>query len=198
MGDGNENVIHFLKNENSNYKKSKIQKINKKDLERGDWLGDILRQYDEYLKNITTELNNHEGSNLSRFKLSEISGSVKRDMIDSKNILLGVFGAKTNAVESTVIDWSMADFTNYNHVRALLYVKPGYRFDEDLMFLIDDFVELLKESKPTKLQKDIIELLHLGLGPTAIGEELCISKQRVNKNIEMITKRVCRIAKDRS
>jgi hypothetical protein len=190
-----ENVIHFLKKENRNFKKSKDQVISKHDLARNDELGQILREYTEYLEKITHELNNFGDSKLSRFKLSEISGSITNDMINAKDMLLGVFGYKTNAEESTVIDWEQVDFTNHDHARALLYMKPGKRSDEDLMFLIDDFIELIKLAKPTDLQKEIIELMRDNKGPTEIGNELNIPKQNVDKNIKMIVKRICKAAK---
>jgi hypothetical protein len=195
MGSEQENIIHFLKKENRNFKKSKNQTVTKKDTQREDELGQILREYTDYLEKVTIELKNHEQSKLSRYKLSEISGSVKQDMINSKNMLLGAFGFKTNAEESTVIDWEQVDFTNRNHVKALLYMKPGHRSDVDLQYTIEEFVELVRIARPTKLQKEIITLMRDNKGPTEIGQELCIPKQNVNKNIDMIVKRICKVAK---
>lgn len=189
-----ENIIHFLKNENRNFKKQKIQRINKKDLEQDNELGQILRDYTDYLEKVTEELNNFGNSKLSRFRLSNISGQVKDDMIKTKDMLLGVFAYKTNAEESTVIDWEMVDFMNPKHVRALLYLKPGYRHDEDLMFTIEEFSELIELARPTKLQNSILKLMRDNLGPTEIGWELSISKQRVHKNIDMLVKRICKAA----
>lgn len=192
---GTENVIHFLKKENRNTKLSKNQKITKKDLKRGDELGEVLRQYDEYLEKVTLELNNHSESALSRFNLSGISGSVKQDMIDSKNILLGTFGFKTNATESTEIDWSQCDFEQYYHSRAMLYLEPRRRADEELTYLIEEFQELYHISKPTALQRKIVDLLRENKRITDIGIELNITKQRVEKNIAMLVIRICRNAR---
>lgn len=189
-----ENVIHFLKQENRNNKLSKNQKITKQDMRRGDELGEILCQYDDYLKKVTKELNNYNSSQLSRFNLSIISGSLKQDMIDSKNILLGAFGFKTNHQESTVVDWSQADFTKYYHSRAMLYLEPRRRADEDLQYLVDEFNVLYKEANPTELQKKIVRLLRKNYKITDIGLELGISKQRVEKNISMLVIRICRKA----
>jgi hypothetical protein len=190
-----ENVIHFLKKENRNFKKSKDQVITKKDLARNDELGQILREYTDYLEKITHELNNFGESKLSRFKLSEISGSISNDMIQTKDMLLGVFGYKTNAEESTVIDWEQVDFSNGQHAKALLYMKPGRRSDEDLQYLIDDFDKLFREARPTNLQNDIVELMRENKGPTEIGDELGIPKQNVTKNIDMLVKRITKLAK---
>jgi hypothetical protein len=190
-----ENVIHFLKRGNRNYKMSKTQTITKKDLRRDDELGRILREYTDYLEKISQELNDLENSKLSRFQLSRISGAIKKDMILVKDILLGVFGYKTNSEESTKIDWDQIDFTNHSHVRALLYMRPGSRADIDLKFIIDDFIKLVEKAKPTKLQRQIIKLLRENKRITDIGEELNITKQRVNKNIDVLVKRICKIAK---
>jgi hypothetical protein len=191
---GKENVIHFLKKENKNFKKSKNQRITRKDLEREDELGHILRSYTDYLEKIKIELNNFNESKLSRFKLSSISGSVSDDMIMAKDMLLGTFGYKTNAEESTVIDWDQIDFTNHKHSRALLYIEPGRRADEDLMYIVEDFTNLVREAKPTKLQKEIIELMRKNKGTTDIGNELNIPKQNVEKNINMLVKRIAKVA----
>ena len=189
-----ENIIHFLKKENKNFKKSKDQVITRKDLDRDDELGHILRTYTDYLEKVSTELDNHKQSKLSRFKLSEISGSVRQDMIMSKDMLLGVFGYKTNAEESTVIDWDQIDFTNRNHAKALLYMLPGRRADEELMYIIQDFTKLVKRAKPTEIQLEIIELLRDNFKITDIGNALNISKQNVSKNIDMLVVRICKLA----
>lgn len=197
QGDEQENTIHFLKKENKNYKKPKTQSIKKDDYDKGD-LGSILTNYREYLVSASDELKNYGTSKLSRYKISEIIGSVKQDMIITKDIITGVFGYKSNAEESTVIDWDFCDLTNVNHVRALLYMKPGYRNDEDLMYLIDDFVEKLFIAKPTKLQKEIVLLMRSNKGPTEIGKILNISKQRVEKNIQMLAERIVKISRAES
>lgn len=189
-----DNIIHYLKKENRNYKKSKDQVISKKDLNREDDLGYILRSYTDYLEKVTVELDNHKSSKLSRFKLSEISGSVRQDMIDSKDMILGVFGYKTNSEESCVIDWDQIDFSNRKHAKALLSLTPGRRADEELMYIVEDFIKLLKLAKPTKIQKEIVTLLRENMRITDIGTALNISKQNVSKNIDMLVRRICRLA----
>lgn len=190
-----ENIIHFLKQENRNYKTPKVQKILKEDYSKDPELGRVLYDYADFLEKVTAELNNHGDSLLSRFTLSTISGSVKQDMIDAKNILLGTFGFKTNAEESSVIDWSVIDFTNPKHSRAMLYLEPGRRSDEDLQYIVDDFSKLLKKAKPTPLQVKIVELMRENRGTTDIGDSIGITKQRVEKNINMLVQRICREAK---
>lgn len=189
-----ENVIHFLKKENKNHKKSKDQVITRKDLDRDDELGHVLRSYTDYLEKVTQELDNHKESKLSRFKLSEISGSVRQDMIMSKDMLLGVFGYKTNAEESTVVDWEQIDFTNRKHAKAMLSLETGRRADEELMYIVEDFNKLVKLAKPTKVQKEIIKLLRENMNVTDIGNELNLSRQNVSKNIDMLVVRICRLA----
>ncbi|HLO11583.1 MAG TPA: hypothetical protein VK190_04940 [Pseudoneobacillus sp.] len=193
QGPEQENVIHFLKKENRNFKKDKTQTVKNSDYHRGDFLSEVLWSYRDYLAAVTTELNNYEESKLSRYKLSEISGAVKRDMIMSKDIILGTFGYKTNAEESTIVDWGFCDLKNPDHVRAMLYMKPGHRSDEELMYLVDEFVEKLITARPTKLQREIVLLMRANKGPTEIGEELEISKQRVDKNIKMLVTRICKL-----
>lgn len=190
-----ENVIHFLKNENLNFKKSKNQKITKQDLDREDDLGQILNNYKTYLDALNEELTMIDESNLSRFKISTIMGQVKNDMILSKDMLLGVFAYKTNAEESSVVEWDLVNYSDKEHVRALLNLKTGVRADKDLQYLVEEFDDIYRKANPTKLQKDIVKLLREGRGTTDIGFELGITKQRVNKNLEMLIKRICKLGK---
>lgn len=158
-GQDSENIIHFLKKENLNYKKTKTQVITKKDLLRNDELGYVLRDYQNFLNSVTDNLRNGVGPDVSRYLLTRASGSVKQDMIMSKDILLGVFGYKTKASESTVIDWDQVDFTNSEHVKALLYFDPEYGGIEDLKYIVIDFNEILDSLVLTELQLEIIDLL---------------------------------------
>lgn len=195
LGDMNngeeENIIHFLKKENRNFKKPKTQTIKKSDYKR-DELHQVLTDYDAYLKSVTTELKDHKNSKLSRFQLSRISGSVKQDMIMSKDILLGVFGYKTNASESSEIDWSSINFGNYEHMRALICLRPGYRNDEDLMYIIEDFNDKLKKIKLTNEQWEIIDMLRSNMRVSEIGREFNTSRQNIDQRIKLIINKFCK------
>lgn len=187
----NDNIIHFLKNENRNFKKSKTQVVNKKDI-TDERLSDVLEPYDEFLKIVTDELKGNTDTKLSRFQLSRISGSVKQDMIDSKESLLGVFGYNSKPSESTTIDWDMLDFSNHKHVRALLYLKPSHRNDEELMYIVQDFDEKLKNCKLSKDQWEVITMLRHNIKPADIARQLEVDRRNVDKKIKSIVSKFVR------
>src|SRR5699024_11920686 len=77
-------LIPFYVDKDKNYKIAKDQKILTKDLKRDDELAVVLREYQNYIDNL--ELT---GTPLRR--MNRIKGEIQRDMIISKDQLLGVF-----------------------------------------------------------------------------------------------------------
>jgi hypothetical protein len=197
MGAGHEqeNIIHFLKNENRNFKKTKTQVITTKDLNRDDELGEILRDYTSFLGVVTNKLKDSKEINVSRYLLTKASGALKQDMINSKDILLGVFGYKTNASESTVIEWDEVRYSNPEHVKALLHFSREYDGIEDLKYIIIDFYELLDSLVLTKLQKEILELVQRDKTVTDIAKILKVTRKTVYHNIDSVVNRICQKAK---
>src|SRR5699024_7692377 len=86
--------------------------INSRDLDRDDELGVVLREYQNYIDNL--ELT---GTPLRR--MNRIKGEIQRDMIISKDQLLGVFGYELDGMNETESpDYSKIDFTNHNHLKG--------------------------------------------------------------------------------
>ena len=190
-GQDTENIIHFLKNENRNFKKTKTQVITSKDLQRDDELGEVLRDYQNSLNEVTDNLKAGKDINISRYLLTKASGALKQDMINSKDILLGTFGYRTNASESTVIEWDEVDYCNPDHVRALLHFSRDYDGIEDLKYIIIDFYELMDSLKLTDLQKEIIELVQRDKTITDIAKILKVTRKTVYHNIDSVVNRIC-------
>lgn len=197
MGTGLEkdNIIHFLKTETKNYKKTKTQRITKKDLSRNDELGKVLNNYNDFLKIVTKKLKSDNGFDVSRYLLTKTSGSLKEDMINSKDILLGVFGYKTNTVETATTDWDLVDYTNPEHVKALLYFQPNYHGNEDLKYIIIDFNKIIKGMKFSKLQRQIIRELRNDQNIVGISKRLNVTRVTIYKNLNSIITRICNQAK---
>jgi DNA-binding NarL/FixJ family response regulator len=116
-------------------------------------------------------------------------------MINSKDILLGVFGYKTNASESTVIEWDEVRYSNPEHVKALLHFSREYDGIEDLKYIIIDFYELLDSLVLTKLQKEILELVQRDKTVTDIAKILKVTRKTVYHNIDSVVNRICQKAK---
>jgi hypothetical protein len=190
-GQDSENVIHFLKKENRNFKKTKTQFISSKDLQRDDELGEVLRNYQAFLSLVTENLKAGKDVDVSRYLLTKASGALKQDMIMSKDILLGVFGYRTNATESTVIEWDEVDYCNPEHVKALLHFDRDYDGIEDLKYIIIDFYEILDSLTLTELQQEILELIRRDKTITDIARILKVTRKTVYHNIDSVVNRVC-------
>ena len=105
-------VIDFLLDSQDNFKKSKEQKIFQKDLNREDFLGSVLRDYNRYIE-ILNE------SSLPLFRKNKLKGEIQRDMLLAKDQLLGVHGYKLRYFsESTQPSLEVIDFSNKKHLEG--------------------------------------------------------------------------------
>lgn len=185
-----DNVIHFLKNENRNFKKTKAQVINMKDMNRQDELGNILRAYNDLLQKISKDLKKQDYTKVSRYILTRNSGSIKQDMLQTKDMLLGTFGYRTNASESTVIDWDQASFTNAEVVEAMLYFDRFYKGNEEIEYLVEDFYKMISYIDFNPLQVKIISLVREELSVVDIAKALGITRKTYYYNKKKIIEKI--------
>lgn len=156
-----ENVVHALLAKKKNSRKLKDQFINNKDLEREDFLGSVLRDYQLLLDKINQKLSEDQDSNWATYTRQKYL--VNQDMIDAKDMILGVWGYNTDVKESQKPDLDIFDFTDYNTVKFLLSMeKPSLEFNEDMWVVWQDFINTVKESNLTDKEKMIFKCLQDG------------------------------------
>lgn len=124
-GDHENAVIHFLKRDDGNFKKEKIQTISTKDIrvdkknsqEDVDYVISVINDYKDFYDRITDKLINKD-TDINRYLLTKVKGQLTDDIIYSKDHLLGVFGYDLrNAQKETACpSLDIFDFTNWNHV----------------------------------------------------------------------------------
>lgn len=199
-------VIDFLLDNQDNFKKAKEQKIYKKDLNREDFLGETLRNYDSYIKVL-------DNTDIPLFKKNKIKGEVQRDMIESKDKLLGVHGYKLKYFsESTEPDLNMIDLSNKNHlkgytlgnevskdnrfVKGLLNFNFNGDFQNDFQCILYDLSVLIDKTNMTKNERKIINMYRDGMKLVDIAHELSYSKQYVSKTLDVATDKVCKMARE--
>lgn len=200
-----EHVIDFLLNIGSNFKKSKDQTITSKDLNRTDFLGSVLRDYQtylEFLRNIPKDSPNYK-----RFVVDRIKGSVKQDMIDAKDGLLRVHGYNLRYFSESTEPYydainlgdpeQLVGFKDDNQpkgeitVKGLLYMKFNGDFQNDFQCILYDLEKLIDRTPLTDKQRSVILMIRDGYSNFDIAQELSIDKSNIKtKYIEPSAKKI--------
>ncbi|MEK5205258.1 hypothetical protein NST55_28880 [Bacillus sp. FSL R10-2789] len=208
-----EEIIHFLKREGKNYKKGKDQFINAKDLERADFLGEVLRSYNSLLEFVTEELKKKGSSQYNRYLLTKIKGQLSNDMIYSKDHLLGIWGYELKGFsESTVYDLDVFDFTNKvhlngiaievkgkdgkpkkEHIKGLLYFKPDFDPSNDFSYILKDLQDTVDKAGLTEEEKFVLEQMRNGASKVEVARALNTHHVKIMRTMEIITNKVCKV-----
>lgn len=189
-------VINFLI-QNKNFKKPKRQVITKEDLMEDSFCGEVLRAYKEYDNELSEKLKSPQGKG---YKLREIKGEINQDMIYTKDTLKGVFGYKLrNALmESTCPSWEMFDWTNQQHVKALIYVQNEFTPDDDLSLLLFDLEALVEEMVSENVfsgrEYAVYKMIRSGYKNIEIAKELELTRTRISNLTTTITNKIIKQA----
>lgn len=200
-------VIHFLRREEKNYKKSKSQKITAADLKREDSLGEILRQYNQYLEKITEELTaKGTRKNKNRYILSRIKNSIEDDMVYCKNHFLGVFGYELSPTnETTKYDLDVFDFTNEIHLKGkafisskgkpvfakgLIYLKPEFNPDNEMSYILMDLQNVIDKAGLTSFEQEVLDGIRNGLTQSELAANIGVNQNKVFRTIQGIIKKI--------
>lgn len=154
----NPNVVHVLQKKEKNFRLPKKQKITKEDLLRNDFCGDVLREYQKMLDTINEKI--VEKRDKMYFKYSINKSTIQQDMIDAKNMILGVWGYNISISESHVPDTEIFDFTDYDTVKFLLQMeKPDFSFNFEMWLVWTEFIETVKKANLTETETEIVVML---------------------------------------
>jgi len=212
-GGHEESIIHFLKREDGNSKKEKAQYISMDDLQRDDFLGEVLRSYYPFYEYLTNELKNKNSAH-NRYLLTKAKGQVDLDMKYSKDHLLGVFGYDLKTFsETTEPDLDIFDFTNPVHLKGrkitfvgrnrkgqevehevlakgLLYFKPDFDPTNDFSIILTDLEETVNKAGLTSEERFILNGLRDGLTQLEIAEQLHTNHVKIGRTMDIITNKV--------
>lgn len=213
--DGFVNLLDDVEEEKpntSNYKKQKVQTITSKDLNREDELGQLLRQYQDFLNRIKYKLkdDNKHLRKRPRFVYAVHSGGVRDDMIVLKDSLLGVHGYKLRhySVESQLPNYDAFDYTNIRHLlgaslsssektikaKGLLFFTPTEDYQDDFNCILVDLQNIIDKTDLTDFEKDTLELSRLNLSRVDIAKELETYDSKIKRTMSLIAKKVSRQA----
>lgn len=154
----NPNVVHVLQKKEKNFRLPKKQKITKEDLLRDDKCGEVLRDYQKLLDTINKKI--VEKRDKMYFKYSINKNTVQQDMIDAKNMLLGVWGYDTFISESHIPDTEIFDFTDFDTVKYLLQMeKPDFSINFEMWLVWTEFIETIKKANLVEQEAEIVVML---------------------------------------
>lgn len=206
---GEENVLHFLKDK-KNVKVSKRQRIKPSDLKRDDELGHILSDYDQFLQKITQRIKQMKADKENgvynvdkgkRFILTRTKSELNKDMIDIKNMLLGVFGYNMSCSN----EGGSYEFTNeqiksdevFRNLLRMLNKKEDARIDSDLFHIFLDVENVIHKAKQlNKLTSNELVILSgvmEGLRDCDIARENGWSNAYVNQQLRRTTKKLIKL-----
>jgi len=197
--------IPFFVNKDNNYKKAKDQKITSKDLSRDCFLGRVLRDYQKYIDTLNT-------LEIPLMTKNRIKGDVQRDMIISKDQLLGVFGYKLdNTNETTCPDYSFIDFTNPQHLKGmsvdygkakrvwadgLLRMKYSGDLQSDFQCILYDLDKLIEKTPLTPYEQQVLSLYRKGYTGKEIGDINKVGTRTSNDTIDRAINKITKKAKE--
>lgn len=201
--DKGQEVIDFLLANQSNYKKAKDQKITTSDLKRNDYMGEVLRDYKNYINTL-------ENSDMKAYRRNRIKGEVQRDMILAKDALLRVHGYNLRYFsESTQPNLEVVDFVDFNQLKGyslrvpedikdknhanidgLLRMKFNGDFQNDFQCILYDLDILIEKTKLTNRERECLNYFRNGLTNTKIGDILGIAESTTRENIDRAIKKV--------
>lgn len=202
-----EEVIHFLMKK-QNFRRSKNISVTAADLKREDYTGEVLREYNKLKEKLlelkeNPELREKIKYPYGRGKISHIIKEVNTDMLISKKILDGTNGEALRhpGDEGQVIEWDCFDYSNFNHIRALLYSNATQLSpDNEVSFLVYDLQNMVKKMYKNKKLKardlEIMKMVRQGYLQEEIAKTFNISQERVSAKIVHISKKIAKAFED--
>lgn len=189
----NPNVVHVLQKKEKNFRLPKRQKITKEDLLRDDFCGEVLRDYQKLLDTINKKI--VEKRDKMYFKYSVNKSTVQQDMIDAKNMILGVWGYDTFISESHIPDTEIFDFTDYNTVKFLLQMeKPDFAINFEMWLVWTEFIETIKKANLTEVEAEIVVMLQNQWKIQEISDETGIAYHNLYQTaIPRICKKIMKV-----
>lgn len=181
----NSNIVHALIKKQGNSRVPKTQKITQSDLERKDFCGVVLRGYQSFLDHIDNKIKETKDNpdHLWR-KYLNAKGSVKKDMLDVKDMLLGVWGYNTQIKEGHIPDYDIFDFTDVETVRYLLQLsEPQFGSDFDMWLTWKEFEMTVKKANLTTQEQLVVYCLKNSWQLREISEEFDIDYDRLRRTI---------------
>lgn len=193
-------VMEILKPKEENFYKDNDITISPKDL-TDDITGSVLSDYNtlrNHLKKEMAKVKNKEKSVYDLGFLKRNLGTLMADMVDSKKILRGITNpSKKGGDESGMFYTDLIDYTNENHIKAILRnvkITGELEPDNELSHIAYDIEVAIKKlhskGKLDDLDLEIVECYNSGYSERNIAEELDKGKTTIQQRLSKIVKRI--------
>lgn len=199
------NIIEMLEPKRSNDYVNLEHKIVKKDF-LDSRSAKVLSDYEEYrimLKNEMEKIKNKEESKMSLYKIRSLMRDINDDMINAKISLQGIRNpAKRLGDESGAFYTELIDYTNRNHIKAILKnirLESDLEPDSEISHIAYDMRvainKLHKEGTLNKLELEIIECYNSGYSNIATGQELGLHERMIRYYLGKICDKIVKYFK---
>lgn len=186
-----EEVIDFLVRKGKNYKNCIKQKIYTEDLKDEEL--ECVAQYEESINNLRQQsqsAKNNEDMRLKRLCDNQI-GSMKVDQLMCKDMLKGTIYFKQALADSTEIDYDKFDYSNKEHVMALLKVTSSQDFNNDIYCMICDLENTIKKCDFSKAEQEVMRCWReKDSTQEGIAKTLGVTQQSINKTLSRICSKI--------
>lgn len=200
-------ALLFLRRKGQNYKKEKKQKIYNSDIKDHPTLREYQNALDGYrvkMKEVASleqekklghlSVTKQEYNKRQRHKhiIKKNIALTREDMISIKDSLNGtIYFKNANTNSDTTPDWSMIDFFDKNHIKALLQINVK-DITTEIGIITHDLEGILKSINLRDKEAIALSLWRKGYTLEIIGKELGVSNQAIDKMLNMICKKVIR------
>ena len=213
--DGHTNLLEddaIIPKDNSNHKKLKKQTITSEDLNRDDSLGEILRDYQDFLTRIQYKLKEENKSDRvrPRFIYAVNSGQVKEDMLIIKDSFKGIHGYKLRHYnkETQLPSYDLLDYTNLRHLlgakletekgqikaKGLLYFMPSEDYQDDFNCVLIDLQNIINQINLTNFEQEVLYMKRSNISDVDVAKQLETYEMKVKRAMETIAKKVVKKA----
>lgn len=155
---------------------TKLEMLTEADIE-------LLHNFNLEPNELTVEL--YKTLERSKEQLKKQSALIKQDMLDIKDMIKGTIYFKQPLADSTQVDYEQFDWTNKAHIKELLKVY-NRDLQSDLSCLVVDLDNLIRDTKLSKRDSNILKLYREGLTLEAIGNRYSLSKQMIEHIVNRI------------
>lgn len=185
------NIIHFLCSAKKNDYILEDYKITKFDLDRDDFLGSVLREYNKLIEILNGSV---------REKDKREIGRIKDDMILTKLAYTKPIDWGNHKSSFFPNTYDCFDWKNPNHVKELLTVKRDLNPECNLSHLVlslDNYIKEMKKKKMFKLKQiKILDMYINGFNQSEISKEVGIKQPSVSKQINKLAEKISNYAEN--
>ena len=196
-GDTSAEIIPFVKRD-SNYLKTKEQKVYNKDIQDKGEMGYILKQYAKFIAMAQEERKNANSLTTRNYYICRFICEGRLDMKLVKDCYRGTIYFKNpskGCVDCSKIEH--VDFTKPEIVDLLMTVSEKVTEINDFSIIVMSFNQLIEDCPFTEYEREVLNYYRNGYNKKEIGEEVGVSRPAIFKTIQKIRNKIIKHVKQK-